>query len=326
MGKLKVPTMRHSHSFAQNANEWGTRQLAITNPLNSFDTQTCNYTHDDLARIASVDCGAAKWQQNFSYDAYGNIAKTVPTGGAGISFMAGYSASSNWLTSLPGITPTSDFDGHMTYDGVHNYAWDVEGKMVSVDTTTLIHDALGRLVEKNVSGTIAEFVYGPLGSKFAQMSGTTLQKAFVPLPTGTAVYTGSGLSYYRHTDHLGSSRFATTTTRTMYSSTAYAPFGESYAQAGTTDLSYAGHDQDTVAGIYDTLFRKFVPVQGRWLSPDPAGLAAVDPTNPQSWNRYAYVNNNPLAMVDPFGRSMLRPKRQRYKCGRRNLWITDGQL
>jgi hypothetical protein len=33
-------------------------------------------------------------------------------------------------------------------------------------------------------------------------------------------------------------------------------------------------------------------VQGRWLSPDPSGLAAVNPA--QSWNRYAYVGNRPL--------------------------------
>jgi hypothetical protein len=42
-------------------------------------------------------------------------------------------------------------------------------------------------------------------------------------------------------------------------------------------------------------------VQGRWLVPDPAGLAAVDITNPQTWNRYAYVANNPLSNVDPLG-------------------------
>jgi hypothetical protein len=30
-------------------------------------------------------------------------------------------------------------------------------------------------------------------------------------------------------------------------------------------------------------------------------MAAVDPTNPQSWNRYAYVANNPLALIDPQG-------------------------
>ena len=31
------------------------------------------------------------------------------------------------------------------------------------------------------------------------------------------------------------------------------------------------------------------------------GLAAVDITNPQSWNRYAYVGNSPLALADPSG-------------------------
>lgn len=49
------------------------------------------------------------------------------------------------------------------------------------------------------------------------------------------------------------------------------------------------------------MFRKQSATQGRWISPDPAGLAAVDPTNPQSWNRYAYVMNNPLSFVDPLG-------------------------
>ena len=37
------------------------------------------------------------------------------------------------------------------------------------------------------------------------------------------------------------------------------------------------------------------------MSPDRAGLAAVNPADPQSWNRYAYVMNNPLALIDPSG-------------------------
>ena len=47
--------------------------------------------------------------------------------------------------------------------------------------------------------------------------------------------------------------------------------------------------------------RKFATAQGRWLSPDPAGLAAANPANPQSWNRYAYVLNSPMGLVDPSG-------------------------
>ena len=263
----------------------------------THDTQTCNFTHDDLARISSADCGSS-WNQQFTYDAFGNITKTATVG---TSFQPTYSTASNWITGLPGVTPTTDADGHMTYDGTHTYGWDAESKMVSLDTTTVTYDALSRMVEKAVSSAYTQVVYSPLG-RFALMNGQTLQKAFISLPTGAqAVYTSSGLGYYRHHDHLGSSRLASTPSRTLYSSTAYAAFGETYSQVGTTDLPFTGQDQDTVPGIYDFLFRKYASTQGRWLSPDPAGLAAANPASPQSWNRYACVGNTPLNSVDPLG-------------------------
>ena len=110
----------------------------------------------------------------------------------------------------------------------------------------------------------------------------------------------NGLTYYAHTDHLGSTRFASTTFRSMYFDMAYAPFGETYALSGSTDPAFTTQRQDTVAGLYDFPAREY-SIQGRWPSPDPAGLAAVDLSNPQSWNRYAYVQNNPLNSVDPLG-------------------------
>ena len=42
-------------------------------------------------------------------------------------------------------------------------------------------------------------------------------------------------------------------------------------------------------------------VMGRFLSPDPGGLFAQNPADPQSWNLYAYARNNPLSNVDPYG-------------------------
>jgi len=40
---------------------------------------------------------------------------------------------------------------------------------------------------------------------------------------------------------------------------------------------------------------------GRFMSPDPKILSARHLVNPQKWNRYAYVLNNPLAFFDPNG-------------------------
>src|SRR5580698_10975639 len=39
-------------------------------------------------------------------------------------------------------------------------------------------------------------------------------------------------------------------------------------------------------------------ILGRFLSPDPH---IPDPSSAQSYNRYSYVNNNPVSMVDPSG-------------------------
>ena len=80
-----------------------------------------------------------------------------------------------------------------------------------------------------------------------------------------------------------------------------------WATSGTGDASFTGQNSDTVSSFYDFTFRRFSPSQGRWISPDPAGLAAVDPTNPQTWNRYAYVANNPLSFIDPLGLQVMGP-------------------
>jgi RHS repeat-associated protein len=53
--------------------------------------------------------------------------------------------------------------------------------------------------------------------------------------------------------------------------------------------------------VYDFLFRKYDPSAGRWLSPDPLGWGAVNTADPQSLDRYAYVENQPMNLTDPNG-------------------------
>ena len=64
---------------------------------------------------------------------------------------------------------------------------------------------------------------------------------------------------------------------------------------------WASPPKNSASDLYDALFREYPPSQGRWITLDPAGMAAMDMTNPQTWNRYAYVANNPLIGVDPLG-------------------------
>ncbi len=185
-------------------------------------------------------------------------------------------------------------------------AFDAEGRAVTLEGIGVTYDALGRAVEAAEPGGAIEFLYGPGGGKLAVMNGQTLLTADVPLPGGgSAVYHGAALAYYRHADWLGSSRLASTPSRTLYSATAYAPYGEHHEEAGTIDRNFTGQNQDIDSshsgGQYDFLDREFNAIQGRWWTPDPAGLAAVDPNNPQSWNRYAYVNGRPLGSMDPLG-------------------------
>jgi RHS repeat-associated protein len=270
--------------------------LAITDPFYGSGNQTCAYTHDDMSRIASANCGSP-WSQTFSYDTFGNISKSGT-----ISFQPTYSYLTNHMTQVGSSTPAYDANGNATNDTAHTYAWDAAGRPVTADSVNLTYDALGRMVEQNKSGNYYQIVYTPIGTKFAIMSGSALQRAFVPLSGGSqAVYTSIGLAYYRHPDWVGSSRFASTPGRTMYYDGAYAPFGEVYAQTGTADLSFTGMNQDTVANLYDFPSREYNNIHGRWPSPDPAGKTSVRLRDPQTWNRYAYVRSSPLQMTDPTG-------------------------
>lgn len=194
--------------------------------------------------------------------------------------------------------------GNLANSGSHTFTYDAEGRPVALDNNSvqIMYDAFGRAVEQNRSGVYTQILYSPSGQKFAFMNGATVQKYIVPLLGGMqAVYNASGLQYYRHSDWLGSNRFSGTPAGGVYFDQAYAPFGENYAGKGTTDRSFTGQTEDTVTGMLDFPFRQQHPVQGRWLVPDPAGLAAADVTNPQTWNRYAYVANNPLNATDPLG-------------------------
>ena len=70
--------------------------------------------------------------------------------------------------------------------------------------------------------------------------------------------------------------------------------------AGTNYSFLTSYERDTETQLDYAKARYFSSVQGRFISSDPL-LASGRPAVPESWNRYTYVLNNPLVLVDPDG-------------------------
>jgi YD repeat-containing protein len=312
-----------SMSGTLNWNPNGTlNQLAITDGFNSGGTQTCNYNsanaantgYDDLGRLIGFDCGTGQWGQTFSYDPFGNLTKTKMSSRNGTTWNPGYNESNNHCNGC-----SYDADGNVEGDGNNVYGWNVYSKLAWTATSgtpscgtsgrCITYDAFGRAVEQSNGSTFIERWITPLGET-AYMSGASSNYAYWPAPGGgTVVILGTNNYDYFHQDWMGNARITSgLSNHVAGTDQAYSPFGELYdifgSGAGEYEM-FAGLTGDfapstTTPVMWDTPNRELSMV-GRWLSPDPAGLAAVDQTNPQSWNRYAYVLNNPLALTDPSG-------------------------
>jgi len=111
----------------------------------------------------------------------------------------------------------------------------------------------------------------------------------------------SGNQHYYWSDHLGSaSVMSNSNGSTIQWEADYYPFGTPrMINNGLNNYYYfTGYEYDSGTGYYNSGFREQSPNWGRFMSPDPV---PGNVTDPQSWNRYAYVRNKPLTFTDPNG-------------------------
>jgi RHS repeat-associated protein len=303
-----------------NWNSNGTlNQLAITDGFNSGGTQTCNYNqstvsgtgYDDLSRLVGVDCGSGQWGQTYSYDPFGNLTQEQMSGRQGTTWNPGYNESNNHCTGC-----SYDSDGNVLGDGNYVYGWNVYSKLAWAATSgtptcgtsgrCIAYDAFGRIVEWSSGSTWYERWITQVGET-AYMSGATINYGFWPAPGGGKVVMTSTTSYgYMHPNWLGNAMVVSNlSSHVITHDQAYSPFGQMYDGYDAPSAEYyefAGLTGNFYSGVtWEATNRELSDFSGRWLSPDPAGLSAVDSTNPQSWNRYAYALNNPLRYTDPSG-------------------------
>jgi RHS repeat-associated protein len=77
-------------------------------------------------------------------------------------------------------------------------------------------------------------------------------------------------------------------------------FGDG-ATCTAAGVQFTGQVHDSATGLDNLKARYYSPMLGRFMTPDPAGLAAVNPNDTQTWNQYAYVAGTPLEATDPLG-------------------------
>ncbi|MGH9518194.1 MAG: RHS repeat-associated core domain-containing protein, partial [Terriglobales bacterium] len=126
-----------------------------------------------------------------------------------------------------------------------------------------------------------------------------------------------GTTYFKHIDWLGDERAWTGMGASDAGKCSNLPFGDNLACSNGSlvgPFHFTGQYLDPESGLDYFQARHYAASQGRFVSPDPAGLAAVNPNNPQSWNSYAYVGGNPLEATDPLGLKAVQPCPQDGAC------------
>lgn len=123
-----------------------------------------------------------------------------------------------------------------------------------------------------------------------------------------------------HLDHLGSVRVVTDREGRSISEHEYMPFGATQTRTHQEQIDpgdphldthrFAGHTRDFLGSLDEDAAnyldymhaRYYDPNRGRFLSVDPSMDLKANLPNPQRWNRYSYVSNNPINKIDPDGR------------------------
>jgi RHS repeat-associated protein len=303
--------------------------LTIVDANATGGTQTQNMQYDALDRLQRYEAGGgtggtwgAQW---FEYDEHGNLT-FIKNNNAGGSIQRTYGNGAQ-RTQAQGCANGALNPAHATTtitDTVTtHYCYNVVGNMVERQTGSveewLVYDMENRLTNHwNSSGTInATFAYNGDGARVRSTingvttlyagaieyeidgSTTTLTKYYDAGGQRVAVRNGASLNFLLN-DHLGSTSIMLKTNGSLWGELRYSAWGETRYSNGNivTDRQYTGQINDGATGLYYYNARYYDPALHKFIQAD---TIVPDPNDPQTLNRYSYVNNNPVRYTDPTG-------------------------
>ncbi|MEW6362160.1 MAG: hypothetical protein AB1477_08610 [Acidobacteriota bacterium] len=332
--------LKLNYDYGTNDNNGNVLSQTITVPLvgtNQGFTAVQSYSYDSLNRLKSAvenvtphgGSASQSWKHTFTFDRHGNRrfdfanpnttfpdpncpeAICNPT----ISTANNRLTSTGWQYDAAGNT-TADPQGRtFTYDGENKQAAATNASGATLGT--YYFDGDGKRVKKVVpNGETTIFVYDA-GAKLVAEYSTVV----APVQDAKVAYLTA--------DHLGSPRINTDASGEVTARHDYYPFGEElYTAQRTQGLGYTAdsvrqqftsYERDNESNLDFAQARMFAYNHGRFTSPDPYNIIFEKEdaekekegkgqklfndyiSQPQNWNRYVYVWNNPLRNIDPDG-------------------------
>ena len=204
--------------------------------------------------------------------------------------------------------------------------YDLVGNQKSLGSVGITYDAESRQTSTTLNSATAQYAYDGDGRRVKKVSGgVTTVYVYDAQGRLAAEYTTAASTQppcatcYLTADPLGSTRLVSDGHAAVTKRYDYRPFGQDipvgigdrstslgYGVADPTTIRFTGKERDTetVSSATEGLdyfgARYLSGAEGRFTSPDPSNLS-VDSWVPQTWNRYAYVGNNPLKYIDENG-------------------------
>ena len=294
----------------------------ITGKKNLLSGEEVQYAYDSLQRLQSAitvtDPLVTQWGQNFTYDGWGNLLGASVAKGSAPTFSVTVNGLTNRITSQSydangnqAVTGSSyDVENRLkgagTYPNYYQYTYDGSNKRVAKSVPLTWDSDNG-----TVSGDESLMFYGAGGERLAEFT-MSIVKFGVPsqwylrfTEKKTLVWFGSKLlrdgKYAVIQDRLGSVRWRRDTTNNQTETADYYPYGQEKPSATTNDREkFATYLRDPESGLDYADQRYSNPGWGRFLTADPY-QASAGAGQPGSWNRYAYVEGDPVNGVDSKG-------------------------
>ncbi len=287
---------------------------AITGPAD-YLWYNQNFTYDSLSRLTTAQ------------GSYGNISYTYDNVGNRLT-----RAIDGDVENYTYVTGTNRLEA-VTGARVANYTYDANGNITGIDSTALAYNQNNRLAQVEDTGTstiLGQYTYNALGQRIkkiidgatvifhydfdGRVIGETHDIDVSDVNKVEYVYFNDnrlakvdvrrGPIYYFANNQLGTPQMVMDDTNTVIWEAEYRPFGETEVVPKSTEtvmdwvpaqsFRFPGQYSDNETGLHYNYHRYYDPTTGRYMRPDPVGLAG-------GINLFAYANHNPINKTDPLG-------------------------